>query len=419
MNEALRLLRNHPHWPAIEEIAARLRSQGHRALLAGGGVRDALLGVTAKDLDVATSATPPEIQALFEKTVAVGAEFGVVRVLIAGADIEVATFRSESDYRDGRHPSVVKFPENEKEDALRRDFTVNALFLDLETGEVLDYVAGVLDLRARTLRAVGRAQDRFQEDRLRILRAVRLSAQLGFEIEPATWAAVRAESAAVAQVSRERIRDELYKAFKTERALLALPRLRESGIYAAIFPFLSAAQVGLLADAGASGLGGDSRAFSMVGVSVAETFARWLYPLAGDLTAAEKILESLKLSKNDFKDVMSYLRVWHELPLLKAMSLGARLRTVTDSRVRWALRFQATRTPGDPFFAQWEEEWAAVAPGDRAPLPLLSGEDLRGLAQGPAIGEWLQKSFEAQLEGAFNDRTGALNWLKSRIGAKT
>src|SRR5438094_438183 len=192
------------------ELVRRLRAAGHEAYLAGGCVRDRLLGREPLDYDIATSAPPETVQALFPRTVPVGAQFGVVLVVADGMPVEVATFRSDAAYVDGRRPSAVHFG-SAREDALRRDFTVNALFLDPLTGEVVDFVAGQADLRAGIIRAIGDAGARIAEDRLRMLRAVRLAARLGFTIEAATLDAIRAAASTVTDMAAERIGDEVGK----------------------------------------------------------------------------------------------------------------------------------------------------------------------------------------------------------------
>lgn len=206
-----------------ESVIKSLRAAGYTALLAGGCVRDLLLGRPPKDYDVATSARPEEVRALFPRALAVGEAFGVVIVIEGQEQVEVATFRREAGYADGRHPDAVAFTDA-REDALRRDFTINGMFLDPATGEVLDYVGGRADLKARTIRAIGDPRRRFAEDHLRLLRAVRFAAELGFEIEPATAAAVRELAEKVVLVSGERI------AMEIERILTAPPAHRRRGL---------------------------------------------------------------------------------------------------------------------------------------------------------------------------------------------
>ncbi len=219
------------------KVLEGLRGRGHRALLAGGCVRDRLRGVEPPDYDIATSAPPEEVQAAFPRTEAVGAAFGVVLVLIDGEAYEVATFRGEGPYLDGRHPSSVRFVD-ERSDALRRDFTVNGMFLDPTDGSVLDYVGGRADLEAGVLRAIGDPMERFSEDRLRVLRCVRFACQLGFRIEPATWEAVRGFAGKLGPLAAERVSAELTKILLSPRPRLGLELLDASGLLAALLPEL-------------------------------------------------------------------------------------------------------------------------------------------------------------------------------------
>ena len=188
-----------PSAPA-RAIAKRLREEGFLALLAGGCVRDRILGRTPRDYDVATSARPEQVKRLFRKTVPVGERFGCVQVHRGGGRVEVTTFRADGAYSDGRRPDAVEFGTDPAGDARRRDFTANALFEDPESGEILDFVEGRRDIDARVLRAVGDPGARFEEDRLRLLRAVRFAAVLGWTIEPATLAALRARAKSAASV---------------------------------------------------------------------------------------------------------------------------------------------------------------------------------------------------------------------------
>jgi poly(A) polymerase len=216
-------------------IVRRLREAGHQAFFAGGCVRDALMGKVPHDFDIATSARPEQVQALFPRTVPVGVQFGVVLVVDNGREYQVATFRSDGTYVDGRHPRSVSFSSPE-EDARRRDFTVNGIFYDPIEEKVLDFVGGRRDLETRTLRAIGNPAERFAEDKLRLLRGVRLATVLDFTIETETWKAIRTGASMIRDVSAERIRDELVKIFASPRRLRGFDLLDESGLMAAILP---------------------------------------------------------------------------------------------------------------------------------------------------------------------------------------
>ncbi len=211
------------------EILNALHEAGHVAYLVGGCVRDFLMGKTPKDWDIATDATPMRIEDLFEKTVPVGKAFGVMLVVRDGREYEVATFRAETGYADGRRPDAVRFSTAE-EDVKRRDFTVNALLYDIEEEKVIDYVGGRADIDDRLLRTVGAPRERFLEDHLRLLRAVRFAARTGFAIETQTLAAMREMAALAVTVSAERRGDELTRMFGEGYAAPSLHRLAETGL---------------------------------------------------------------------------------------------------------------------------------------------------------------------------------------------
>ena len=220
-------------------LARCLAKAGFQAFWVGGCVRDARLGQAPTDYDIATDATPDEIEHLFRKTIPVGKQFGVIMVLEAGHEYQVATFRAEGDYADGRRPGSVRFTDA-REDTLRRDFTINGLFYDPLADELHDWVGGQADLEARRIRTIGDPAERFGEDRLRLLRAVRFAVQLGFEIEPATFAVVQQHAAAIREVSAERIRDELLKLFRPPHAARGLDLLHESRLLPEVLPELAA-----------------------------------------------------------------------------------------------------------------------------------------------------------------------------------
>ncbi len=216
-------------------ILRTLHAAGHEAWLVGGCVRDELRGAEPKDFDVATDARPEQVEAIFPKTIGVGKSFGVMLVLEGGGQFEVATFRAESGYTDGRRPDDVTFGDAEA-DALRRDFTINGLFLNPITHELRDWVGGEADLKDGVLRTIGDPAERFGEDHLRLLRAVRFAAQLDFQIDPATFAAVQTHSENISKVSAERIREELLKLFRPPHAARGLDLLRDSGLLAHVLP---------------------------------------------------------------------------------------------------------------------------------------------------------------------------------------
>ncbi len=221
-------------------ICARLRSSGHEALLVGGCVRDLLSGRAAADYDVATDATPDAVLALFPDSEAVGAQFGVIVVPRDGLKVEVATFRADVGYSDGRHPDSVVYARTPQEDVQRRDFTINGLLMRHDTGEVLDYVGGQADLRAGMIRAIGEPDRRFREDKLRLLRAVRFAARFGFTIEPATFETMRRHAREITQVSAERVRDELTKLLTEGAARRGFELLEQTRLLEAVLPEVAA-----------------------------------------------------------------------------------------------------------------------------------------------------------------------------------
>jgi poly(A) polymerase len=221
-------------------VVGTLRGAGHQAWLVGGCVRDLLLGVQPKDFDVSTDARPDRILSLFPNSGRVGAHFGVVLVRDAVAQVEVATLRSDHDYTDGRRPDSVQFESDPRQDVLRRDFTINGLLMDPFTGGVMDFAGGRADLEQRVVRAIGDPAARFREDHLRLLRAVRFAARLGFAIDPLTFGAIQRDHALILKVSAERIRDELARILTEGGARRGFELLDKSGILADFLPEVAA-----------------------------------------------------------------------------------------------------------------------------------------------------------------------------------
>ena len=216
-------------------IVQRLHAAGFKAYFAGGCVRDRMLGADPKDYDIATDARPEVVQKLFDETIAVGARFGVIVVLVAGDQFEVATFRADAPYTDARRPSAVHFGTIE-EDARRRDFTIGGMYFDPLNGRVIDLVGGISDLRAGLIRAIGDPYERFDEDRLRILRAVRFAARLDFAIDPATWTAIKRTAASITAIAAERIGEELLMIMTEGGAPRGLDQMLESGLMQVLLP---------------------------------------------------------------------------------------------------------------------------------------------------------------------------------------
>lgn len=227
---------------AALEILTRLRHEGHHAYLVGGCVRDLVMGREPKDFDVSTSATPDQVVKLFPESLTVGAQFGVVMVPREEGNVEVATFRSDGLYADGRHPTAVRYSKTAQEDVQRRDFTINGLLYDPETQSVLDYVEGQADIQARRLRTIGDPTLRFSEDRLRMLRAVRFAARFKFTLDPAALDAIQELAPEIGDVSAERVRDEIVKILTEGQARRGFELLDETGLLKQVLPDIKALQ---------------------------------------------------------------------------------------------------------------------------------------------------------------------------------
>jgi tRNA nucleotidyltransferase/poly(A) polymerase len=240
------IFEKHPHWQDILGVIHKMDKAGHTIYLVGGCVRDALLGVQAFDFDLASSATPDEVKNVFKNALDIGKKFGVSIIPMKSLrlnehfQVEITTFRNDLAYTDGRHPEKIVFG-TVKEDAFRRDFTINALFYDLKKDQVLDYVNGLNDLHKRVIRTVNDPIERFQEDKLRMLRAARFAAQLNFKIDESTYVAMKKLSPEIKVISKERITQEFKKMLKTEHCLTGLNILKETGLLAEIWPGLNLA----------------------------------------------------------------------------------------------------------------------------------------------------------------------------------
>lgn len=404
MSEVHEILQSHPHWSAVISIYHRLQAHGYKAFLAGGCVRDALLGICANDLDFVTDASPDEIEALFEKTVNVGKAFGVIRVLIEGAEIEVATFRTDGDYKDGRHPERVHFS-SPQEDAQRRDFTVNALFYDLNSKQVLDYVHGEEDLRNKVLRTVGQAEKRFQEDHLRLLRAARFVAQLDFQLDPTSFKALQEMSSLVKTVSGERLRDEMFKLLKAKAVPRGLQVMEVSGLMACLFPFR-------LKNNLKSNLNNNSWQGSFGATELWQYFA--LFFREATKADLEVSLQMLRLSVKEQRAIEKCWTVWQQPEEFFNLSVGKKLQKLPEEGILWALnvflREKSSWAPQIEFlFGEWDRWQRAL------PRPFLTGEDLKGKLAGKDIGNCLAEAFELQLERKIANREQALEWLQGYL----
>jgi poly(A) polymerase len=427
------------------DIVRKLRAAGHVAYYAGGCVRDLLSGKPPKDIDIATDARPDVVQKLFPRTYAVGAHFGVIVVLENGFQFEVATFRSDGAYIDGRRPVEVHFATAE-EDAARRDFTINGMFFDPENGEVIDFVGGRGDLDQRLLRAIGDPAQRFAEDRLRMLRAIRFATVLGFEIDPATWEAVVACSASITQISAERIREELVKIFLSPNRARGWDLLDASGLMAAILPEIEA----MKGCEQPPQFHPEGDVFKhtriMVGMLPAEAslplvFSVLFHDVAKRVTAmvddegrirfnghdrigaemTETIMERLRFSRAEIDATVEAVRqhmVFKDVPNMRVAKLKRFMArpTFEDELELHRVDCASSHAMLDnyEFLLRKKEEFASEP---IIPPPFVRGEDLiaLGLKPGPKFGEILEAVETRQLEGALKDRDEALEWVKTEF----
>ncbi|MCP3693083.1 MAG: CCA tRNA nucleotidyltransferase [Planctomycetaceae bacterium] len=401
-------------------VVERLRQAGYQTYWAGGCVRDEILGITPQDYDVATSAVPDQIEEVFSdrKTLAIGASFGVITVLgpRAAGQIEVATFRQDATYSDGRHPDRVSFTTAE-EDASRRDFTINGMFFDPLENEVIDFVDGQADLERKLIRAIGDPQLRFAEDKLRILRAVRFAATFGFQIEPGTRAAIDQHAQELKVVSAERITAEMQRMLTHPGRSTAVQLLQETGLLAIIFPESEATQEDFR-DRFQVALDGLEHLDTQDFASALALLWSQLVP-AADRNLTESVMRRMKLSNEAIKSMTWMLD--HESQVVEAESIAwpDLQRILIDPRIEHLLalataRQQARQLPVTGIETCRQKQ--LLAPEKLNPPPLLSGNDLQemGLPAGPLFREILEKVRNAQLMEQLQDKQQALEWVQSR-----
>ncbi len=434
-----------------KDIVVQLREQGFVALWAGGCVRDHLLGRPPKDIDIATSARPETIEALFPHTHAVGKAFGVIAVHHHGHTFEVATFRQDVAYTDGRRPDAVHFTDP-REDARRRDFTINALFYDPVTDTVIDYVGGRDDLAAKRIRAVGQPEQRFAEDHLRMLRAIRFAGMLDFTIDPATWQAIQAQAPNVGRISQERIRDELERMWtESQHPGQMLGWLRDSGLLAEVLPEVAAmhgveqppefhpegdvfAHTQLMFDLLEPPPRHRDLCWAVLLHDVGKPPTQSLGPGANgeerirfdghDRVGAEmaqRILERLRLPNAAIDRithiVRNHMRFMHVQEMRKA-KLRALIGAPTfplELELHRVDCLSSHRKLDNYHFIQ--QVAADLAAEPVLPTAWIRGEDLIaiGLKPGPQIGHWLKEAYARQLDGDVSDRSQLLAWLEDQI----
>ena len=424
--------------PYAEPIVRQLTEAGHQAVYAGGCVRDALLNRSYPDVDIATSATPDQVQSIFPKASdPQGKAFGVIRLKQGDHVFEIATFRVDGPYLDGRRPSSVTFTTAE-EDAKRRDFTVNGMFFDPLKNEVLDFVRGRADLEAKTIRAIGDPLARFTEDRLRLFRAIRFAVQLGFVIEPKTWDALVRLAPESKTLAPERVRDELVKIFTSPDPARGLDLLHDSGLVAAWIPELL--EMRGCAQSPEHHPEGDVWVHTRLllthlkNPSPILAFSALLHDVGKPRTSrtepsgrirffghegvgarmAQEILRRLRFSNDEVEAVEACIAnhmAFKDAPQMRVSTLKRLLARPTFAEELELHRIDCASSHGEldihRFLAAKQAEFSKE---EIKPRPLVTGHDLQelGVPPGPAMGKLLHQLMDEQLEGKLTDREGAL-----------
>ena len=394
---------------AAAEIVKELRSRGYEAYFVGGCVRDMVMKIEPADYDIATSAHPEEITKIFPRTEAIGAQFGVVLVIMRGHPFEVATFRSDQAYIDGRHPSGVVFTDA-KQDVLRRDFTINGLLYDPLTGEVLDYVNGRADIDAKIVRAIGDPHERFEEDKLRILRAIRFGARLGYTIEQETWEAVRAMAPKIHQVSSERVRQELARILTEGQSARGVKMLEESGLRAQILPeFEWTSHI--------------AKSLKYVGRGSAPDYGMGVLLHHTRVDDVQQIVERLKFSRAEMHHIVALVENLPRFSKVRQMSTSELKRFCRldrfDDHLRLA-RVHALASGEEPvdyaYTLRKRREWTEK---EIWPVPLVTGNDLIAMrfAPGPQFREILTRVEDEQLNGVLTTRDEAIQFVRRHFGS--
>lgn len=421
---------------AAAEIVRRLRAEGFQAYFVGGCVRDLVMGREPKDYDVATDATPAEVVRLYPESLTVGAQFGVVIVPREEGNVEVATFRSDGRYDDGRHPVEVRYARTPQEDVRRRDFTINGLLFDPASEEVFDYVGGQADIRARRLRTIGDPVARLSEDRLRMLRAVRFAARFGFALDTAAKAAIQNLAPQIREVSAERVRDEILKILTEGQARRGFELLDETGLLGEVLPEIKALQgvaqppefhpegdVWIHTLLILEGLRGPTATLAL-GVLLHDvgkppTFAvreriRFDNHVEVGAKMAEAIGARLRLSARDTERVVELVRHhlrFKDFPRMKRSTQLRFLRMEGFGEHLELHRLDCLASHGDLTNYELAKKLLEETPVEEIkPPPLLRGEDLigQGYAPGPQFKTILQTVEDAQLEGKLQSRDEAL-----------
>jgi len=429
-------------------IGDTLRRNGYQALLVGGCVRDLLLGREPADYDLTTDARPEQVASLFPESVSVGAQFGVILIPRDGLKVEVATFRSDVGHSDGRHPDRVVYANTPQEDVWRRDFTINGLLMPHDTGEVLDFVGGQADLEAKVIRAIGEPDRRFAEDKLRMMRAVRFAARFGFEIEAATFRAVRRHVEEIHQVSPERLREELTKLLTEGAAKRAFELLDETWLLERVLPEIGAMKgvqqpsqyhpegdVWIHTFMMLEGLPAGTRPTLAWGVllhdvgkpptfqSAAETGDRIRFNnhVEVGVRMAEAICRRLRFANEDTEQILALVDNHMKFGAVEEMRTSTLKKFVRLPRFEEHLalhRLDCLASHGHLDSYEFVRRFLAETPPERVrPERLLTGDDLQdmGFRPGPLFSEILEALEDAQLEGEIKTRAEAERFVLERF----
>jgi len=420
------------------KVVRTLRQAGFEAYYAGGCVRDMVMKQKPTDYDIATSALPEQVTKLFPRTIEVGARFGVILVIMNGKAFEVATFRSESSYTDGRRPDSVQFTTHE-EDVRRRDFTINGLLYDPIDEKILDFVDGVKDIEAGIVRTIGEADERFDEDKLRMIRAIRFAARFDFRIDPATFEGIKKHASKIPQVSWERIGEELTKIFTGSNSDIALELLKETGLLAHILPEVQNTSGVLQPEQFHPE--GDVFEHTKLALKLMDkpdeitAFAVLLHDIGKPLTFQEKdrirfnnhdlvgakmadgICRRLKFSNDRRKKIVdcikNHMRIMHA-PQMRQSKLKKLLRRATFSQELKLHRVDCLASHKNLDIYQFLKYQYENMPEEiKKPPPLINGDDLikLGFTPGPIFKEILSRVEELQLESQLTSKEQALEWV--------
>ncbi len=434
----------HPAAAEARSIALQLRSRGYQAFLVGGCVRDLLLGREPEDYDVSTSARPSELLAMFPGSLAAGAQFGVILIPRNGFSIEVSTFRTDGAYLDGRRPAGVHFENSPQHDVERRDFTINGLLMDPETGEIIDLVGGQFDLHARLIRAIGDPFRRFEEDHLRMLRAVRFAARLHFRIEDQTFEAICKSAAAIERIAVERVRAELERILTEGGARRGMELLSATGLLDHILPEVSALQFvpqppefhpegdvwthtllmldGLQSPTLELALGVLFHDIGKPATFRVEDRIRFNGHVEAGVKITRAALSRLRFSEATIRQVealvANHMRFIH-IEQMRESTLRRFFRLPRFEDHLELHRLDCLASHGNLrsyHFAR--SRFLATPPEARKPPRLVTGNDLiaAGYRPGPQFRKMLDAAEDAQLEGRFASRDDALAFLQQQFG---